>query len=106
MTLRQCGRGSGRWCVAPAGVLAVLAHVGAATSEARAQTTSFDCLPPVPPAEVSPELLRDFEGELRAEYSAYFDEAQTYLACLDAAGRTVRTEVQAALKAYQRLFPE
>jgi hypothetical protein len=50
--------------------------------------------------------MREYETELRVEYSIYFDEAQAYLTCLDAAGRTVRADVQAALEAYRRLFPE
>lgn len=78
----------------------------ALTGVAGAQTTALDCLPPTPPAGiVTADLLREYEDEIRAEFSAYFDETQAYLACLDAAGRTVRAEVQAALRDYQRLFP-
>ena len=71
-----------------------------------AQTTSFDCLPPVPPSAALPDLLREYEAELRVEYSVYFDDAQAYLVCLDAAGRTMRADVQATLEAYRRLFPK
>ena len=109
MTLRQLGGGrvsrrerQRRYAPVVLGCLAVFTG----GPWALAQTTSFDCLPPVPPSAASPELLREYEAELRVEYSIYFDEAQAYLACLDAAGRTVRMEVQAALEAYRRLFPE
>jgi hypothetical protein len=86
---------------------AALAWAAVLTGMAGAQTTALDCLPPTPPVGiVTKDLLQEYEDEIRAEFSAYFDEAQAYLMCLDAAGRTVRAEVQAVLRDHQWLFPQ
>lgn len=77
------------------------------TCAAQAQTTSLDCVPPLlPDTQASAGLLRDFEPEIRAEFSAYFDAAQTYIRCLDAASQAAKDQVQEVLDAHRRLFPE
>ena len=79
--------------------------VGLATS-AQAQTTSLDCVPPVlPDTQASTALLQDFGPEIRSEFSAYFDAAQRYIRCLDAASQSARGEVRDVLDAHRRLFP-
>ena len=78
----------------------------AAASASQAQTTAMDCVPPlVPSTEASPSLLRDFEDEIRAEFNDYFDEAQRYIHCLDAASQSANREVLEVLEAHRRLFP-
>ena len=76
-------------------------------STAWAQTTAMDCVPPLTPdTTASASLVREFEGEMRAEFSAYFDAAQSYIRCLDAASQSARREVEEVLIAHRRLFPE
>jgi hypothetical protein len=70
---------------------------------ARAETP-MDCLPPVPPTPVTDHgILAEYRDEIAAEYSDYFDEAQTYLRCLDAARTSVTEEVNQTIADYRRL---
>ena len=73
-----------------------------------AQTvTVLDCLPPVPPAPVTDAATRaEFRAEIGQELTAYFDEAQAYLRCLDAARSEVSDEINRAIRDYQSLVPE
>lgn len=74
-------------------------------SVARA-ATALDCLPPLPPSPVNDDATRaSYAAEIRAEYAAYFDEAQTYLHCLDSARAEVTAEVNRAIADYQALGP-
>jgi hypothetical protein len=59
--------------------------------------TALDCLPPVPPAPVTDA------GE---EFIVYFDEAQAYLRCLEAARAEVSEEINRAINDYKALSPE
>ena len=70
-----------------------------------AQTvTVLDCLPPVPPAPVTDAATRaEYRVEIGQEFTAYFDEAQTYLRCLDAARAQVSEEINRAIHDYQAL---
>ena len=69
--------------------------------------TALDCLPPVPPAPVMDAATRaEFRVELGQEFTAYFDEAQAYLRCLDAARSEVSEEINRAIRDYQSLVPE
>ena len=69
--------------------------------------TSLDCLPPVPPAPVTDAATRaEFRAEIGQEFTAYFDEAQAYLRCLDAARSEVSEEINRAIRDYQALCPE
>lgn len=69
--------------------------------------TSLDCLPPVPPAPVTDAATRaEYRTEIGQEFTAYFDEAQTYLRCLDAARAEVSEEINRAIRDYQALGPE
>jgi len=66
--------------------------------------TALDCLPPIPPAPVRDAgLLAKYRDEIGQEYSAYFDEAQTYLRCLDRARTSVTEEINRAIADYQML---
>ena len=66
--------------------------------------TSLDCLPPVPPAPVTDAATRaEYRVEIGQEFTAYFDEAQTYLRCLDAARAQVSEEINRAIHDYQAL---
>ena len=66
--------------------------------------TAMDCLPPVPPTPVTDQgTLAEYRDEIAAEYSDYFDEAQTYLRCLEAARASVTEEVNQTIVDYQRL---
>ena len=69
--------------------------------------TALDCLPPVPPAPLTDAATRaEYRNEIGQEYSAYFDEAQAYLRCLDAARAEVSEEINRAIRDYQSLGPE
>ena len=66
--------------------------------------TALDCLPPIPPAPVTDAATRaEFRVEIGQEFTAYFDEAQTYLRCLDAARAAVSDEINRAIRDYQSL---
>lgn len=68
--------------------------------------TALDCLPPLPPAPVNDAATRAaYASEIRGEYVAYFDEAQTYLHCLEAARAEVTAEVNRTIADYQALGP-
>ena len=65
-----------------------------------------DCLPPLPPLPVYDAALRaEYRHEIGQEYSAYFDAAQRYLHCLDAARSSVTADINRAIAAYRRLGP-
>ena len=69
--------------------------------------TALDCLPPIPPAPVTDAATRaEFRVELGQEFTAYFDEAQAYLRCLDAARAEVSEEINRAIRDYQALGTE
>lgn len=69
--------------------------------------TALDCLPPIPPAAVTDAATRaEFRVEIGQEFTAYFDEAQAYLRCLDAARSEVSEEINRAIRDYQSLGPE
>ena len=69
--------------------------------------TALDCLPPVPPAPVTDAATRaEFRVEIGQEFTAYFDEAQAYLRCLDAARAEVSEEINRAIRDYQALGTE
>ena len=66
--------------------------------------TALDCLPPVPPAPVVDAATRaEYRTEIGQEFTAYFDEAQAYLRCLDAARAEVSEEINRAIHDYQAL---
>jgi hypothetical protein len=66
--------------------------------------TALDCLPPVPPAPVTDAATRaEYRTEIGQEFTAYFDEAQVYLRCLDAARAEVSEEINRAIRDYQAL---
>jgi hypothetical protein len=69
--------------------------------------TALDCLPPVLPAPVTDAATRaEYRTEIGQEFTAYFDEAQAYLRCLDAARAEVSEEINRAIRDYQSLGPE
>ena len=69
--------------------------------------TALDCLPPIPPAPVTDAATRaEFRVEIGQEFTAYFDEAQAYLRCLDAARAQVSEEINRAIHDYQALGAE
>ena len=69
--------------------------------------TALDCLPPIPPATVADAATRaEYRTEIGQELTAYFDEAQAYLRCLDAARAEVSEEINRAIRDYQALGPE
>ena len=69
--------------------------------------TALDCLPPIPPAPVTDAATRaEFRVEIGQEFTAYFDEAQAYLRCLDAARAEVSEEINRVIRDYQSLGPE
>jgi hypothetical protein len=69
--------------------------------------TALDCLPPVPPAPVTDAATRaEYRTEIGEEFTVYFDEAQAYLRCLDAARAEVSEEINRAIHDYQALSPE
>ena len=75
-------------------------------ASAQTGTTAMDCVPPlIPQLTASDELIRDYGPELRAEFDQYFDEAQTYIRCLQSASDTARAEVGEVLSAYTAMFP-
>lgn len=65
---------------------------------------ALDCLPPEPPSPVQDAPLRaEYQHEIRAEYSEYFDAAQAYLHCLEAARTRVTDEINRAITDYQSM---
>ena len=69
--------------------------------------TPLDCLPPIPPAPVTDAATRiEYRTEIGQEFTAYFDEAQAYLRCLDAARAAVSEEINRVIRDYQSLGPE
>ncbi len=69
--------------------------------------TALDCLPPVPPVPVTDAATRaEYRTEIGREFTAYFDEAQAYLRCLDAARNEVSEEINRAIRDYQSLGSE
>jgi hypothetical protein len=69
--------------------------------------TALDCLPPVPPAPVTDAATRaEYRNEIGQEFTVYFDEAQAYLRCLDAARAQMSEEINRAISDYQALNPE
>ena len=69
--------------------------------------TALDCLPPVPPVPVTDAAtLAKYRNELGQEFTDYFDEAQAYLRCLDAARSEVSEEINRAIRDYQALGQE
>ncbi len=92
---------SRRACLLVAALLTM--PVGAVAQNA----TALDCLPPVPPAPVTDAATRaEYRVEIGQEFTAYFDEAQSYLHCLDAARAQVSEEINRAIRDYQALGPE
>lgn len=72
---------------------------------AHAETLATDCVTPLrPELAASPALLNEYGDDIRAEFNAYFDEAQTYLNCLAAASTSAQAEVRLVLDAYQEMF--
>lgn len=70
-------------------------------------STVLDCLPPIPPAPVTDAATRaKYRTEIGQEFTAYFDEAQAYLRCLDAARAAVSEEINGVIRDYQSLGPE
>lgn len=68
--------------------------------------TALDCLPPLPPAPVhDANTSAAYAPEIREEYVIYFDEAQSYLHCLEAARAEVTAEVNRAIAEFQALGP-
>jgi hypothetical protein len=66
--------------------------------------TALDCLPPIPPAPVVDAATRaEYRTEIGQEFTAYFDEAQAYLLCLDAARAEVSEEINRAIRDYKAL---
>ena len=66
--------------------------------------TALDCLPPVPPVPVTDAATRaEYRTEIGQEFTAYFDEAQAYLRCLDSARAEVSEEINRAIRDYQTL---
>ena len=66
--------------------------------------TALDCLPPVPPAPATDAATRaEYRKEIGQEFTAYFDEAQAYLRCLDAAREEVSEEIHRRVGEYQSL---
>jgi hypothetical protein len=66
--------------------------------------TALDCLPPTPPAPVTDAATRaEYRTEIGKEFTSYFDEAQAYLRCLDAARADVSEEINRAIHDYQAL---
>ena len=64
--------------------------------------TALDCLPPLPPPPVVDAATRaEYRTEIGQEFTAYFDEAQAYLRCLDAARAAVSEEINRAIRDYQ-----
>lgn len=69
--------------------------------------TALDCLPPVPPAPVTDAATRaEYRTEIGQEFTAYFDDAQAYLRCLEAARAEVSEEINRAIHDYQALGAE
>ncbi|WP_417725795.1 hypothetical protein [Salipiger sp.] len=69
-----------------------------------AQTTALDCVPPpAPHADLPSNVIDEYRDELGMEFSDYFTRAQRYLQCLQRARETAREEINAALKAYEKL---
>ena len=65
---------------------------------------ALDCLPPVPPAPVTDAATRaEYRTEIGQEFTGYFDEAQAYLRCLEAARAEVSEEIKRAIHDYQAL---
>ena len=76
-------------------------------TEALSASTALDCLPPIPPAPVTDASTRaEYRSEIGQEYAAYFDEAQVYLRCLDAARTAVTEDINRAILDYQALGQE
>lgn len=84
--------------------LVVATLIAIAVSRVARAATALDCLPPVPPAPVTDAATRaEYRVEIGREFTAYFDEAQAYLHCLDAARAQVSEEINRAIRDYQAL---
>jgi len=82
-------------------VATLLTMLGCGVSQA---ATALDCLPPVSPAPVTDAAtLAGYRTEIGQEFTAYFDEAQAYLRCLDAARAQMSEEINRANHDYQAL---
>lgn len=89
---------SRRTCLAVAALL-TMPVCGVAKS-----ATALDCLPPIPPAPVTDAATRaEYRTEIGREFTDYFDEAQAYLRCLDAARAQMSEEINRANHDYQAL---
>ena len=87
--------------------LVVAAMLTMPVGEIAQGATTLDCLPPIPPAPVTDAATRaEYRAEIGREFSAYFDDAQAYLRCLDAARAAVSEEINRAISDYQALDPE
>ncbi len=63
-----------------------------------------ECLAPMPPEKVTdPGLRAEYQSEITAEYSTYFDEAQAYLRCLEETRAATIAEVNQVPADYQSL---
>lgn len=63
-----------------------------------------DCLPPAAPLPVTDAaVLAEYRDEIGQEYSAYFDAAQLYLHCLDAARAAVTADINRTIAEYRAL---
>lgn len=63
-----------------------------------------ECLAPMPPERITdPAIRTEYRAEITAEYSAYFDDAQDFLRCVDETRIATISEVNQALADYQSL---
>lgn len=84
-------------CLLPGALCAVLTFACGLAADA-------ECLAPIPPERVTdPAIRADYHAEISAEYSAYFDEVQAYLRCLDETRTATIAEVNQVLADYQSL---
>ncbi|MEO8243567.1 MAG: hypothetical protein ABI832_14785 [bacterium] len=84
-------------------MIGLLAFVGLVPVALASAQTAMDCLPPLPPNVAEAATRAEYRAEIAEEYSAYFDEAQTYLLCLEASRATVTDEINRAIVEYQAL---
>ncbi len=58
------------------------------------------CDPPLSPMYVSDVLIIDYRAEIRAEYEAYFSDAQSYLGCMERERVAVMAEIKQTATQY------
>ena len=86
--------------------LAVTLGFGLLISAAQASGTGQPlCLAPLTPDQgLTPDVMREYRAELRAEFESYFSDVTSYVTCIDAERQRVLTEAHATSRTYASIL--